>query len=155
MISTIYRDTNNISAEKFINDISEISNEKKSMVVILDDFSGSGKSLIDDYRGLINPKQIIRERIKKIVEKAQKNEIANENVDEHIEQLSQAKLNKNVTNLLPFNSSLLNYQGIIVIAPLVSTSGKGSAIENFAPYLQQDNNLSFLPAEIIPLFLES
>lgn len=50
---------------------------------------------------------------------------------------------------------MLNYQGKIVIAPLVSTSGKGSAIENFAPYLQQDNNLSFLPAEIIPLFLES
>ena len=155
MVATIYRDTNDIPVEKFINDISEISNVKNSMVVILDDFSGSGKSLIDDYRGLTNPKQIIRERIKKAVEKAQKNGITYKNINEHIEQLVQAELNKNVTNVLPFNSSLQSYQGKIVIAPLASTSGKGSAIENFAPYLQQDNNLSFLPAETIPLFLES
>ena len=155
MVATIYRDTNDIPVEKFINDISEISNVKNSMVVILDDFSGSGKSLIDDYRGLTNPKQIIRERIKKAVEKAQKNRITYKNINEHIEQLVQAELNKNVTNVLPFNSSLQSFQGKIVIAPLASTSGKGSAIENFAPYLQQDNNLSFLPAETIPLFLES
>lgn len=155
MVATIYRDTNDIPVEKFINDISEISNVKNSMVVILDDFSGSGKSLIDDYRGLTNPKQIIRERIKKAVEKAQKNRITYKNINEHIEQLVQAELNKNVTNVLPFNSSLQSYQGKIVIAPFASTSGKGSAIENFAPYLQQDNNLSFLPAETIPLFLES
>lgn len=155
MISTIYRDTNNVPVKQFINDISEIPDNQKTMVVILDDFSGSGKSLIDDYRAITNPAEIIRERVEKQVKKAIENGAVIQDVNAYVEQRISEEISTSKSELLPFNTELKKFGGKVVIAPLSSTSGAGSAIENFAPYVANDNNLTFMPAETIPLFLES
>ena len=47
------------------------------------------------------------------------------------------------------------YNGEIIIAPLASTSGEGSAIVNFSQYTKNNPKLTFMPADEIPLFFDS
>lgn len=154
MVSTIYRDTNNIPPEQFINDIFEIPKNKKTMLVILDDFSGSGKSLVDDYRAITNPIEILQEKFSKTAGKMKEQGLIKDE-NNYVQEKINQEIQNNTSDIIPFNSSKLKYNGPIIIAPLASTTGKNSAVENFKAYTSKDNNLSFMPAEKIPLFFET
>ncbi|MBQ3102501.1 hypothetical protein IJC60_05815 [bacterium] len=156
MVSTIYRDSNGIPVGKFISDISQVPDAKNSMVVILDDFSGSGKSLIDNYRAITNPEEIIREQITKQAKKQfEKGVLLESEKAAWIESKIEEELAQNSSTLIPYNSSLKKFDGEILIAPLASTTGEGSAIVNFAKYTEADPKLTFMPSDEIPLFMSS
>lgn len=156
MVSTIFRDSNNLPASKFVSDISQIPNVENSMVVILDDFSGSGKSLIDNYRAITNPEEVIREQLEKQAKKqVEKGTLTEAKKVAWIETKTQEELLKKSSDLIPYNSNLQKFNGEILIAPLASTTGEGSAIVNFAKYTESDLKLTFMPSDEIPLFLSS